>query len=203
MKHTIISTLFFLLTTFAFGQLNSNLSKQLDSLVTIDQKWRGLIRQVNNKEIDTISGDIVVNKIRETDSLNFLQIKKLFDNYGYLGYDKVGKESSHNFWLLIQHADKYPSFQDSVLTKMKLEADKGNASLLDYAYLVDRVKVNTGQLQIYGTQMKLNSTKTSYETKPTLEPDKLNEKRKQVGLPPIEDYIKTMNERYYGDLNKN
>lgn len=137
-----------------------------------------------------------------TDSLNFIQIKKLFDKYGFLGYDKVGKEGSSNFWLLVQHADKHPSFQDSVLTKMKIEADKGNASLKDYAYLMDRVKINTGQLQIYGTQMVLDSTKTSYTPKPTVEPDKLNERRMSVGLNTIEEYIKIMNKHYFGTLQK-
>ena len=191
-----------ILTNFAFCQIDAELSRYVDSLATADQKWRGLMRQVENGKIDTISRVIVIKNINLTDSLNFLQLKNIFKKYGFLGYDKVGKESSHNFWLLIQHADNYPAFQDSVLTKMKIEADKGNASFAEYAYLIDRVKVNTGQLQIYGTQMTLNSIKTSYVTKPTIDPEKLNERRKQAGLSPIEEYIKMMNQRYYGTLKK-
>ena len=167
-----------------------------------DQKWRGLIRMVENGKVDTISRSQVIKNINLTDSLNHIQLTRIFNKFGYLGYDRVGKESSHNYWLLIQHADNYPAFQDSVLLKMKIEANKGNASLTDYAYLTDRVKVNTGQLQIYGTQMKLNDTKTSYIIKPTIDPENLNERRKSVGLHPIEDYIKLMNDRYNGTLKK-
>ena len=65
---------------------------------------------------------------------------------------------------------------------MKKEVDKGKASVADYAYLVDRLKVNTGKLQIYGTQMIFNSSSfLSYETKTVIEPEKLNDRRKSVG----------------------
>ncbi len=186
----------------AHGQIDSNPCRLLDSLKKEDQKWRHLRTKIGNHQTDTISVEKVVRQIILTDSLIFIQIKKMFDKHGFLGYDKVGKEGSNNFWLLVQHADKHPSFQDSVLTKMKIEADKGNASLSNYAYLIDRVRVNTKQLQVYGTQMQLNSTKTSYEPLPTVEPDKLNDRRKQVGLKTIEEYIQTMNKYHYGELQK-
>lgn len=85
---------------------------------------------------------------------------------------------------------------------MKVEAIKGNASLPNYAYLVDRVKVNTGQLQIYGTQLRINSGGTSYEPLPTTEPEMLNTRRQKVGLSSIEEYIQGMNESHYGELSK-
>ena len=137
-----------------------------------------------------------MRRVRETDSLNYLIIKPLFDKYGYLGNDKAGVQSSHFFWLLVQHADFHPDFQESVLIKMKVEVDKENAPIKDYAYLYDRVKVNSGQLQLYGTQMTLDSLTMSYKPKPVFDPDRLNERRKQAGLSPIEDYIKIMNDNF-------
>lgn len=202
MKFPFLSLLSLFLTAFASAQTGSPLSRLIDSLAAEDQEWRGLMVQVNNGEIDSISLELVREKINRTDSLNFIQIKKLFSQYGFPGYNMVGEKSSDNFWLLVQHADKHPSFQDSVLAKMKTEAEKGNASLLNYAYLADRVKVNNGQLQIYGTQMTLNTEKNSFEPMPTMEPEKLDERRQQAGLPPIEDYIRIMNQRYHGSIQK-
>jgi len=197
MKYRIILILVFLMKcSLNWGQVDSTLSSLLDSLRNEDQKWRNLIRKINNKEVDSISFGTVSKRAGEVDSMNYLVIKPLFDKYGYLGYDKVGINSSHNFWLLVQHADKHPDFQDSVLVRMKIEADKGNSSITDYAYLLDRVLINTGQKQVYGTQMTLNSSKTSYEPKPVIEPEKLNERRRQVGLPTIEVYIQIMNDNY-------
>ena len=87
-----------------------------------------------------------------------------------------------------------------MLEKMKIECERNNASKLYYAYLIDRVKVNSGELQIYGTQMQLNADSSSYEPKPVVEPEKLDERRKKVGLVPISEYIETMNQRYFGTL---
>ncbi len=203
MRKVLTTTILLIIQSlFAFGQIDTTLSKTIDSLAFEDQKWRGLIRHINNNEIDTISKEIVSFYLRLTDSLNLIEIKRLFEEYGFLGYDKVGKSSSKNFWLLVQHADKNPEFQLEVLKSMKLAADSANASLIDFAYLIDRVKVNTGQLQIFGTQMQLNDNKTSYEPKPLLDTENVNLKRKEVGLNTIEEYIKIMNDRYYGTITK-
>lgn len=85
---------------------------------------------------------------------------------------------------------------------MQVEVSAGNAYGADYAYLVDRVKINTGQLQIYGTQMILNNDSTSYIPRPVIDPDKLDERRHSVGLPPMDFYINAMNENYFGTLKK-
>ena len=77
-----------------------------------------------------------------------------------------------------------------------------NASFLYYAYLIDRVNINSREKQVYGTQMQLNSDSTSYEPKPVIEPEQLNRRRKEAGLVPIEAYIKTMNDRYRGTLKE-
>ena len=79
---------------------------------------------------------------------------------------------------------------------MKQEADRGNAAIKDYAYLYDRVKINRDQLQQYGTQMRVDTLKMTCEPKPVEDPVKLNERRKQVGLSPMEDYIRIMNESF-------
>ncbi len=184
--------------------IDKNLTKLLDSLVTEDQKWRSYFMKFNNKQLgeDTISRQSIVFHLKETDSLNYFRLQSIFQKYGFPNFDLVGQTGSSNFWLLMQHQDSHPQFQEQVLLKMKDEMEKGKASKINYAYLLDRVKVNTGQLQVYGTQMKLNSTETSYEPKPILEPDKINERRKSVGLDTIESYTETMNSRYFGTLKK-
>lgn len=85
----------------ALGQTNTFLAKKIDSLTFEDQKWRGLIRQIDNNEVDIISREIVSKNLRVTDSLNFIIIKQLFEADGFLGYDKVAQKASNNFWLLV------------------------------------------------------------------------------------------------------
>jgi len=81
------------------------------------------------------------------------ELKKIFDQYGFAGFDLVGEKGSSDFWLIVQHSDHNPEFQLEVLEKMKIEVDKGNADSRNYALLLDQVKLNTGHAQIYGTQV--------------------------------------------------
>lgn len=202
MKKLILISLFVSISIAGKAQLDTNLVNLLDSMVQIDQKWRGIIRQINNGEIDTINLSEAKLQLLRTDSLNTIKLKMVFEKYGFLGYDIAGKDGSHKFWLLIQHQDKHIDFQLEVLEKMKVAAKNENASFQDYAYLIDRIKVNLGKPQVYGTQMTMNADSTSYIPKAVIEPDKLNKRRKEVGLPPIEFYINAMNERYFGTIKK-
>jgi hypothetical protein len=88
-----------------------------------------------------------------------LRLEQIFDEYGYPGYNLVGKEGSSNFWLMVQHSDKDIEFQARVLEKLKKEVDKKNANGSDYGLLTDRVRINKGKKQIYGTQVTYNATR--------------------------------------------
>ena len=174
------------------------LSAIIDSLEEQDQKWRHLWTLVHNHQStgSLTEGEILLN-LRQTDSLNFFTLKKIIGEIGYPAIAEVGSTSSKNFWLLVQHQDRHPEFQGRVLKLMKVAVDAGQAYAEDYAYLLDRVLINTGQLQVYGTQMVLDSTKTSFKPKPVSDMVNLNARRKYVGLPSIEIYIQEMNERYH------
>lgn len=211
-----LTLVLFLTLTFSYGQslpakeiiqesYNIQLFHLLDSMRTEDQKWRNYLTRFNNGELqnDTISREIIIRNISLTDSLHYWSLMDIFNIYGFPNYDLVGQEGSNNFWLLVQHQDKHPTFQERVLVKMKIEVDAQKASSTNYAYLVDRVKVNTGQKQVYGTQMELNSEQTSYVPKAVIDADHLNERRASVGLGTIESYIEIMNKRYFGTLKPN
>lgn len=184
-------------------ELNRALSARIDSLKTEDQKYRNRLTELKNMSIpDEAEIKQAQEAILKTDSLNLIQVKRIFRQYGYPGSDLVGKQSAHNFWLIIQHCDQDPAFQEEVLGAMKQEVEKGTVSGWAYAYLTDRVLVNQDKPQVYGTQMRLNRDSTSYEPKPLIEPDKVDDRRGEMGLSPIAFYIETMNTRYFGSLKK-
>lgn len=186
------------------SKFDKKLIAKLDSLAKEDQKWRNNITKLHNNELnkDSIDPRIILPNMAGVDLRNGVEVKKIFYKYGFPNLDLVGVRGSQNFWLLVQHQDTDPRFQDSVLTAMKVEVDKGKASKSDYAYLVDRVKRNSGEKQVYGTQLQLNSDGTSYEPQPVIDPAKLNERRKSVKLETIEEYIESMNRRNVGSLKK-
>jgi hypothetical protein len=198
-SHEIIIRIAFFLSVFLIeskilAQVPTNpvLVKKLDSLGKEDQKWRNLIGEVESGKIDTIDRETVMRNWLKTDSLNLIEAKKIFTQYGFPGNDLVGEKGSMMYFLLVQHADKDPAFQEKVLQALKSQVDKRNAAPKLYAYLLDRVKVNKGEKQVYGTQLRPKQSGQGMELAPVIEPDKLNERRASVNLPPIEEYLKMM-----------
>jgi hypothetical protein len=178
--------------------------KLLDSMVVSDQEFRHKSTDLMNRGFEWKSPEMqqVFKLGQNADSLNMVVLKKLFKEYGFLGIEEVGKQGSGNFWLMMQHCDKDPKFQEEVLSEMKKHIERKNANPSNYAYLIDRVNVNTGKPQVYGTQMTINKEESSYEPKPVIEPENLNKRREEVGLGTIEEYIGVMNSHYKGSLKK-
>jgi hypothetical protein len=168
------------------------LADTLSAMVVIDQKAAGLPpegMQFNSPEWSKFKDSIF--------SLHHEKMEVLFARYGYPGYAEVGEKGSKNFWLLVQHLDKWPSFQEKVLESMKKQLDRKNASSVDYAYLTDRVRLNTNRKQVYGTQVTYNVDSCQAVPKPLEEPQKVNLRRKQVGLEPVEEYMNQMSEMHF------
>jgi hypothetical protein len=179
------------------------LFRLIDSLAIEDQKWREVSRNLKNSgNADSSQIAQAYDMMRRTDSLNHLVLVSIVDQYGFPDSDKLGAEGTGNFWLLVQHQDKYPDFQERVLKLMEIAVGQNKASGKDYAYLMDRVLVNTGKPQVYGTQMTLNAAGTSFEPKPCINPEHLDERRASVGLGTIAAYIEIMNQVYSGQLKK-
>lgn len=204
---TLITTLLLTCTFQSYSQedsLNTDLQKRIYDIYVLDQECREQLTKYNNHELDTNVYKLtdIQRKLKVTDSLNYFELKSITDTYGFPGYDLVGEDYSNSFWNIIQHQDLNTQFQKEVLLKMKIEVDKNNASGVYYAYLLDRVKVNSNEEQVYGTQMQLNAEATSYEPKPVIDEANLDKRRMEVGLPPISGYIATMNKKYFGTLKK-
>lgn len=204
MRH-LFAILFSIISSHLIGQINSTfniqLSRKIDSIYLVDQKWRHMdLNYSENKIKDTTSYKSIQDNWRKSDSLNLIEAKNIFKQYGFPSYSLVGKESSNNFWIIVQHADNDVAFQEEYLRLMEKQTSTKNANISNYAFLVDRVKCNKKEKQIYGTQLWLNSDKTSFVIPDIIEPTKINDRRKSVGLNSIEEYIKEMNEFYKGKL---
>jgi len=128
-------------------------------------------------------------------------LDSIFAIYGFPGYDLIGKEGSQNFWLMAQHADHDPKFQQKVLKQMKIEVAKENADPVTYAKLTDRVNLNLGKRQIYGTQVTYNLQICQAYPKDLTDSIHVNKRRAEMGLEPIEKYLNEMSEIHF-EMNK-
>jgi hypothetical protein len=112
------------------------------------------------------------------------RVKEIVDQYGFAGFDLVGERGSSYFWVMVQLSDHNPEFQLEVLGKMKIEVDKENADSRNYGLLLNRVKLNTGQAQIHGTQVDYNKEICQAFLKNLADSLNVNQRPKEIGLQP-------------------
>lgn len=178
-------------------EFNQDLAVELKKMAEVDQIAayipQGKYEKMSNEEWNSFKDSVFTTHQK--------RLKQIFDKYGFVGFDLAGEEGSRNFWLMVQHSDHSPNFQKEVLEKMKIEVDKGNAIPSNYGLLIDRVNLNTGEKQIYGTQVTYNIETGQAYPKPLKDSLKVNERRKSIGLEPIEEYLNGMTEMHF-EMNK-
>ncbi|MBD1426103.1 DUF6624 domain-containing protein [Sphingobacterium arenae] len=130
-------------------------------------------------------------------------IASYFSTYGYLGYNEVGKEGSNHFWLLVQHCDHDPKFQKQVLKEMDAHVKKKNANPQNYAYLFDRVQVNAGKKQLFGTQVDylVESTGRAIPRNGLIDSADIDTRRTEYRLSPLSEYLNDMTTMHF-EMNK-
>jgi hypothetical protein len=102
---------------------------------------------------------------------------------GWPGRSSVGEDGAHAAWLLAQHADRRPELQQVFLEAMRGAVKMGEASPADLAYLEDRVRINAGRPQLYGTQFV--GIGEEFGPAPIEEPHGLDQRRASVRLQPF------------------
>jgi hypothetical protein len=119
------------------------------------------------------------------DAANTERLKVIVHEYGWPTSPEFGIEGSQAAWLIAQHADHDVDFQSECLELMKKQnpAELNPAHL---AYLEDRVRVNQGRPQLYGTQFF--GTGAELKPRPIEDKEHLDERRAKVGLGSFEDY---------------
>ncbi|MDR7275886.1 DUF6624 domain-containing protein [Catenuloplanes atrovinosus] len=116
------------------------------------------------------------------------RLAEIIDEHGWPTADLVGAEAARRAWLVAQHADRHLHLQRRALALMTeaVHAGKGDAAQL--AMLTDRLLVNEGRPQIYGTQIAgvVDGAPVPW---PCEDPDRLDERRAGVGLDPFAVHV--------------
>lgn len=129
----------------------------------------------------------------DVDRRNTERMKEIIGRHGWPGKALVGEEASNGAWLLVQHADHDLAFQKQALELLKDAVRKGEAEKQDEAYLIDRVKVNSGEPQVFGTQFD-KDTEGGFGHLPIEDKGHLEERRAAYGLGPFAEYERRMQE---------
>lgn len=164
---------------------DSSFLRIINRLIVYDQVARG-----NREYTDTttLNADSLKNAAMQVDSINREIIKPLISRYGWPGISGLGSKGDIDLWALVQHADEDVKFQQQVLDLLETEVLRGNTRKANYAYLYDRVCVNLGYAQLFGTQAK-QADENGFELHPLQDSVHVDVYRKAFGLGSLEDYV--------------
>lgn len=113
-------------------------------------------------------------------------LDEIIDRIGYPTAEKMGEEASEAAWMVIQHAIARPDFMRKCLKLLEDSAPETRIERINIAYLSDRIAVFEGRPQLYGTQFDWDEngqlSPNAYD-----DPNKVNERRKSLGLNSLED----------------
>ncbi len=116
------------------------------------------------------------------------RLRRITAERGWPTRTLVGADGATAAWAIAQHSDLDPQVQERFLALMRDAVAAGEADPGELAYLEDRVAAGAGRPQTYGTQIGCAEDGTP-QPGPLADPDRVDELRAGVGLPPLADYL--------------
>lgn len=162
--------------------------RRLQEMFDLDQLIRFAVVPPPESEFDDGQRDaitqVVGNQMGEVDQKHTEELQAFVGKHGWPKTSVYGQVAAQNAWLIAQHADQSPDFQQEALAEMKALGPEVQARHV--AYLADRVATKTGK-QLYGTQGKCVG-KGKWEPNPVQDPKDLDKRRANIGLESMEEY---------------
>lgn len=170
------------------------LREELLARMKEDQAVRAKLSELMKKaggKLDTGTPEFeeVEAEMRKIDDANRAWVKGVVEKHGYPGIGLVGADGERAAFLLIQHAAGDREFQKKCLDLLTTAVKAKDAAPAHLAYLTDRVRVVAGEKQLYGTQLTRNKD-GELVASPIEDEANVDARRKEVGLPPLADYLK-------------
>ncbi len=122
---------------------------------------------------------------------NQKELESLMAGKGWPRIRDVGREAAMAAYLVTMHSND--GFQKKYLSTIKKICEEKELPWERYAAIYDRSLFNEGKPQRFGTHTRYNEETKTEELYPLEDESKVNEWRKEIGLPPLEEYLKKMN----------
>jgi len=143
----------------------------------------------------------VMARMSEIDSRNTMRMRNIIKQYGWPTPELVGWDGTEAAFFLVQHADH--SFQKQLLPLLKREYRTGGLSGPNYALFIDRVLVEDGKPQLYGSRARPSSEWKNGEPVfyPIDDEANVDKRRAKVGLSTLAEYREFLKQMYHPKSN--
>lgn len=154
---------------------------RIEALFQADQEARHLLKS----DMDQASAWRIIH---EVDSANLIALEQLIAERGFPTLSKLGYKCCDHAALIAQHSP--PDYLHWFLEQAQVAADSGDFIRSWIAYMTDRDLDHQNKPQLYGTQGLTRDGLTGMYLIKDIE--HLNERRRNMDLEPIEDYLPHM-----------
>lgn len=161
-----------------------DIASEILGMAEADQEMRARVR-----EGEEFNADL--------DRAHTERMRAIIARIGWPTESKVGEEAAEKAWLLVQHSDHDTAFQRHCLDLMK-EAGPKEVNMENVAYLEDRVRIASGEGQLYGTQFG-DDEEGKFGPLPIEDPEHLDERRAEMGMGSFAEYeahMRKLNEEW-------
>jgi len=163
--------------------------EELDARVGIDQTGRlalSVLEELQLSDADFAEANKMAWEVLSAnDAANTEFLKSILPAEGWFAISQYGESAGQNAFLITQHSPDN-DFRASVLARMEPLLASGEVKREYYALMFDRVAIQEGRPQRYGTQGECRDGVILISP---VEDDKgLEARRAEMGLAPMEDY---------------
>lgn len=124
---------------------------------------------------------------READLANLRRLDEIVARHGWPGVSLVGEEGSRAAFLVLQHGDI--DTQERYLPLVKQAAANREIAPGLAAMLEDRVLMQRGREQVYGTQLRVDPATGQMSLWPVRDEASVDQRRASVGLDTLAEYL--------------
>jgi hypothetical protein len=182
-----------------FSSISASFSLLAHDAVLFDELKRMCEKDQKARFAVIESGDLRSEEsakiVEAIDQENLPRLKAIINRFGWPGFELVGEEGADKMWLLVQHCDRDLEFQKACLQLLEDAVAKEDVPKRHLAYLTDRVLVNEGLPQLYGTQVQIIEGQAIL--RPIEQADQLDKRRAEMGMEPFDDYLSLLKKAYH------
>jgi hypothetical protein len=178
------------------ASIDTTLAAELIALANDDQKTRqGIGEFIGKFGRASSQADSATKAMELADAPRVAKLQAIIAKRGWPGRSLVGDDGAHAAWLILQHAPA--DVQRRLFRTVSAAIRKGEGRLGDLALLEDRVLVNDGGAQKYGSSLRYATQGAGSQTlDPIMDEQCVDQRRAAMGLEPLADYLRRFNVKY-------
>ena len=172
-------------------------ARELARRAAIDQAWR---EAIYGSEHDALTGEALGwaawSALCHVDNGDGDYLRAVVALAGWPRISVYGRTAAENAWLIVQHADDQPEFQERALALMEPLLADHEVDPRNYALLFDRVALARRRPQLYATQFG-EGIGGCLAARPVEDRAHVDERRAAMGLPPLAEYAAALERTYH------